>query len=81
MNTEKTKDTEKNDGCADSGCNPAEFMKMFENMGGCCLEKKGSFDCSDMMKSMMAKCCGTKSDIAKTGCDKKTEETTSDCTT
>ena len=70
MNTEETKDKGKKAGCADFTAKFKGFKGMFEGMSKCCTGRDGSIDCSammnGMMKDMMEKCCGTKTENIKT---------------
>ena len=74
MNTEETKDKGKKAGCADF---TTKFKGMFEGMSRCCTGQEGSIDCSammnGMMKEMMEKCCGTRTENIKTGDRSKKE--------
>jgi hypothetical protein len=57
MCAEEKKDKGEKAGCADFGCKPEDFMKMFGKMGKCFPGEEGVTDFSAAMKKMMGKCC------------------------
>jgi hypothetical protein len=69
MSTEETKDKKEKARCADFGCTPENFKKMFEMMEKCCPGQGDSMDCSammgGMMKGMTEMCCEPKTDKTK----------------